>query len=501
MPPAATTIASAQNNAARGQIYRPKQANWAHQTAGLGKMEGRTAFALLMAMRTGKTKTLLDDFGRLELAGEIDDLLLVAPAGVYRTWMTALDDHLSDDLKARLHVHLWEAKAGARAKAALNLFIDDRSRPRMLLVNVEALSGVARARELVLQFARQRRSMIVIDESTVIKNYRAKRTKFINKELAPLGAYRRILSGLPTPKSPLDIYTQFEFLDRGLLGYTNFFSFRAHFAVMVRKQFAHMPRPVDIVVGYRNTEELQRLIAPHSHRVLLEDCYDLPPKIYQRREVTMTDEQARIYKEIKEFATAKLDEEQHVTATMVMTQILRMHQVLCGHTGTELGERFTTIPENRTSELLALLEEHDGKAIIWCSYDHDVRKVAEAINVHFDGAKVARFWGGNTNTREDEERMFQTDPACRHMVATAAAGGRGRMWAAADLVVYYSNTSNLEHRSQSEERAQGVHKINSVLYVDLVVPGTVDEKILTSLRNKIDMAATVTGDDYREWLI
>lgn len=465
-------------------------------------MEGRNAFALLMAMRTGKTKTLLDDFGRLEMAGQVDDLLLIAPAGVYRTWLTAVADHVSDDLQQRMQVHLWQAKAPAKAAQQ---FMAGRNTPRMLLVNVEALSNVERARELCLQFASQRRCMIVIDESTVIKNYKAKRTKFINKQLAPLGAYRRILSGLPTPKSPLDIYSQFEFLDRNLLGYTNYFSFRAHYAVVVRKQFGAFTRPVDVVVGYRNTEELQRKIEPHSHRVLLEDCYDLPPKIYKQRDVTLTDEQRRIYNDLKQFATAQLDAEQHVTAGMVMVQMLRMHQVLCGHTGTEAGEHYTAIPENRTKELLALLEEHDGKAVIWCTYDHDVRKVAEALNKPTDDEpapdRVARFWGGNTTTREAEELRFQTDPACRYMVATASAGGRGRMWAIADLVVYYSNTPNLEHRSQSEERAQGVNKINSVLYIDLVVPGTVDEKYLYLLRNKIDMAAVVTGDTYREWLI
>jgi SNF2 family DNA or RNA helicase len=114
---------------------------------------------------------------------------------------------------------------------------------------------------------------------------------------------------------------------------------------------------------------------------------------------------------------------------------------------------------------------------------------------------VARFWGGNRDTREDEERRFLNDPQCQYMVATAAAGGRGRTWTVADLVVYYSNTADLEHRSQSEERAQGVDKVNSVLYVDLIAPGTVDEKMLSTLRRKINMAAAITSDTWREWVI
>jgi len=134
---------------------------------------------------------------------------------------------------------------------------------------------------------------------------------------------------------------------------------------------------------------------------------------------------------------------------------------------------------------------------------------------------VARFWGGNLSTREDEEKRFLNDPACMYMLATPAAGGRGRTWVVADLVVYYSNTHDLEHRIQSEMRAQGVDKVNSVAYVDLITPDTVEgvdkvnsvayvdlitpdtveEKILHCLRNKLSMASVISGDDFRQWLI
>jgi SNF2 family DNA or RNA helicase len=114
---------------------------------------------------------------------------------------------------------------------------------------------------------------------------------------------------------------------------------------------------------------------------------------------------------------------------------------------------------------------------------------------------VARFWGGNRKTREEEERKFQNDPAVRFMVATQSAGGRGRMWAVANTVIYYSNSDNLDHRSQSEERPKAMNKRIPIAYIDLVTPGTVDEKFITSLRRKINMATAITGDNYQEWLI
>jgi SNF2 family DNA or RNA helicase len=502
------------NLTVRPNTYVSQRKPWAHQKRALDKMYHRVAFALLMAMRTGKTKTLLDDWGTLEAEGLVDDLLVIAPAGVYRTWEVGIKDHLATELLARTEVLTWSATDKTKgAIRALEKFMSEanikQGQPRILLVNIEALSNVDRARLLCMKFCMQRKVMIAIDEATAIKNYKAKRTKFCNKQLKPLAEFRRILTGLPTPKSPLDLYPQFEFLDNKILGYSNPISFRARYAVM--KKIPTGGRWVDIVVGYRDVDQLYGLIEPHSSRVKLEDCYDLPPKIYQTREVRMTDEQERIYRSLKEFATAELEANRHVSAQQVITQILRMHQVLCGHTTDENG-RHVTIPENRTSELIDLLEEYDGKkAIIWCSYDHDVRKVSLALEKLANPERkfidenslttVARFWGGNRGDRENEEQEFLNNPECRFMVATAAAGGRGRTWTNADLVVYYSNTADLEHRSQSEERAQGVDKTTSVLYVDLVVPGTVDMKMLQTLRKKINMSGAITNDGWREWVI
>ena len=479
-------------------MYQPRLEPWSHQQKALAKMEGRSAFALLCAMRTGKTKICYDDFGRLELAGEIDDLLVIAPAGVYKTWETAAQEHLSDDLQKRSLIHTWKAGALARDDRLLEQFLEENVRPRILLVNVEALSSVDRARDLCIKFLGQRRSMMAIDESATLKNWKAKRTKFVIKHLAPLAKVRRILSGLPTPRSPLDLYAQFEILDKNILGFSSYVAFMKRYAIMRPMVFGG--RRIEIVDRYVNVDELKAKIEPHSYRVMLEDCYDLPPKMYSKREVRLTPEQKKAYREIKDFATTMLASGEHVTATIVIAQILRMHQVLCGHVGTE-GGKAVEIPELRTAELLSLLEEYDGKAIIWASFDLDVRRISGKLEKEYGEGSVARFWGGNRGSREDEEKRFLTDPQCRFMVATAAAGGRGRTWTCADLVIYYSNSYDLEHRAQSEERAQGVNKTQSVAYVDLCVPGTVDEKIIEALRKKIDMAAVITGDNYMKWLI
>jgi SNF2 family DNA or RNA helicase len=506
-------------------MYQPKLPLWTQQQTGLKLLLSQKVFALLMEMRTGKTATILAEFGNLVNDGSnVRDLLVVAPAGVYSVWVDDAAKHLSDEMKTRTKIHLWSAgpSKSSKGKKDETAFMTYQG-PRILLVNVEALSLVDRARELCAQFLEQRPAMMVIDESTCIKGYKAERAKYCAYTLAPLAKRRRILSGLPSPQSPLDLYMQFYFLDRTILNYRTYAAFRARYAVTKRVPFGPRGSMIDIVVGYQRVDELAAKIAPYSYRVKLADCYDMPPKIYMRREVRMTAEQHKIYHQILEFSTAALDHEQHVTPTMVITQILRLHQVLCGHTTSDDG-MMVRIKENRTAELLELLEDFptDSKAVIWCSYDEDIQKVSKAIAEIYDpsivyidewgnekkrepefpnNAVVSRFWGGNRAFREDEERRFKTEPSCRFMVATAAAGGKGRDWSVANLNVYYSNTANLEHRVQSEERPQAKGKMESVAYVDLVCRGTVEEKIIKALRDKIDLATAITGDGYKEWLI
>jgi SNF2 family DNA or RNA helicase len=480
--------------------YTPRLPPYAHQQEALDKMRGREAFALLMSMRTGKSKVLIDDWAAMVDGDDVQDLMVVAPGGVYKTWRTELEKQLPDYAADHTLVHTWESGSSRGHSLNLAALLDNQldGVARVFLINVEALSSVDKARDAAKAFLGQRRAVMAIDESTVIKNPSAKRTKFVLQQLAPRAAYRRILSGLPTPRSPLDLFSQFEFLDWRILGHRSYYSFRARYAVMKKMDFGG--RAVNVVVGYRNTEELQALIAPWSHRVTLDQVRQAAPPVYAIREVTMTEEQKRIYRELKEFATSAIEADTHVTATAVITQILRLHQLLCGHVTDEEGN-VHEVPENRTAELLRVLEDYDGKAIVWCSYDHDVRKVAAALAKEYGERSVARFWGGNRDTREEEEARFKADPECRFQVATPAAGGRGRTWSIADLHVFFSSTADLEHRYQAEDRSEGVEKFNQATRIDLVVPGTVEEKIIQTLRNKIDMASAITNDGYKAWLI
>jgi hypothetical protein len=499
--------------------YAPVFPPFPHQVEARDRMRGRREFALLMGMRTGKTKTLLDDWGEMVEAGEVRDLLLVAPAGALYgedALETQVPQHVPRSIMERARFAVWRSGGGVTQRRAVESLLRERDpkRPRILLTNIEALSTVVRAREMCSAFLepQDRGSVLAIDESTTIKS-KSQRTDAV-LELGEFARYRRILSGLVTPHSPLDLYYQFQFLNPKILNHHSWYGFRAKYAVLkkvcflpaaaqeaLRAKGRHPPQAT-VVVAYRNEEELRERIAPHSYRVQLRDCREAPPARYLFRDVELTPEQARIYKELKADATSQLSAGPHVTATAAMTQFLRLHQLVCGYVVDEEGQQHD-VPERRTQALLDILADYDGKAIVWCSYDRNVRKLLKILQSpsHLGLGSVAAFWGGNRSTREEEERRFKGDRGCRVMVATAAAGGRGREWSCADLVVYYSNSPNLEHRDQSEMRVESFKKVDPVTRIDLRVPGTVDDVVIKNLRAKINMASVLQGDGWREWLI
>lgn len=555
--------------------YKPNRPPRVKQAEGLKRIRGKKVYALRMAMRTGKTGVIINDWGRMVYEGKMDDLFVMAPAGAYLTWAGELPKDLPPEVYKEIKVYIWDSKKERTkiAEARREAFLAYKG-PRVLLMNTEAISAVETARQFVLAFLSQRphRNTAAIDESVSIKNPEAKCALFAVNHIAPLAGFRRIMTGLITPRSPLDIYPQFAFLDRKILGFEDFVTFKARHAIerrictlpnaQIKDRFlacAGFKRgewrvsddvlrqkiriiydrdptgePVDemrddimiaaeglkrdvmvdkifemggyiqtipVIDGYMNVEEIYDKIAPHSFRVRLEDCYDMPASDYSFRDIEMTDEQERIYNDMKKYATAQISEHGFMTASQVIVQMLRMHQVLCGHSKDDDTGEIVPVPEKRTAGLLDLLEDYDGKAIIWCSYDADVTKLTQRLQKVYGPNSVSRFWGGNRKTREQEEKWFKEEDERRWMLATPDAGKYSRTWDMADLVVYFSQKNNLDHRLQSEERAKNVGKTRPVAYVDMRVPNTVEDKIIHALRNKLDLSSIINGDNWREWVV
>jgi SNF2 family DNA or RNA helicase len=249
-------------------------------------------------------------------------------------------------------------------------------------------------------------------------------------------------------------------------------------------------------------DELQKKLNKFAFRVTKDECLDLPDKVFVRREIELTPEQKKYYEQMKLMALSMMDDGSLMTTNNALTQIMRLQQILCGHTKLDTGEE-VQIPSKRIDELMAVLAESSGKVIIWANFRQDIEHITLAIQKEYGMTSVATYYGGTSDEdRETAKIRFQDEnDDLRFFVGNPSTGGMGLTLTAAHTMVYYSNSYDLAKRLQSEDRAHRIGQTHKVTYIDLVVPGTVDEKIVKALRSKIDIASEVMGEKLREWLI
>ena len=474
--------------------YKFKTKPYKHQMTALEKSWNKQNFAYFMEMGTGKTKVLIDNMSMLYDKGKVDGALIVAPKGVVKTWYEQeLPTHLPNHIE-NVTV-LWQPNITKKQQEKLESLFEIETALHILIMNVEALS-TDKGVKFAAKFLNSHKVIMAIDESTTIKTPTAKRTKNII-DLGNSAKYKRIMTGSPVTKNPLDLYSQCEFLDPYLLDFTSYYAFRNRYAEM--KTMHLRGRSIQVVDEFKNLGELSDTVKKFSERILKEDCLDLPPKNFIKRHITLTADQRKIYDQMKKAAMAVLNGK--VTTTMtVLTQLMRLHQITCGHFTADDGS-VQLIENNRIKELMNVLEETEGKAIIWANYQRDVKHIIEGIVKQYGPGSVVDYYGLTPQEeRQDNIKKFQNDPKCRFIVGTTQTGGYGITLTQANTVVYYSNGYDLEKRLQSEDRAHRIGQTKSVTYVDLIAEDTVDEKIVKALRDKINIASEVLGEELRAWI-
>ena len=475
--------------------YKFKTKPYGHQLDALEASWDKENFAYFMEMGTGKSKVLLDNTSILYDKGLINGLLLIAPKGVYKNWYDSeIPTHLPDHVAKK--IVLWKTSDKSKKQQdILNTLFKSETDLHILIMNVEAFSS-GNGTQFAKKFLSCHKTMIAIDESTTIKTPTSNRTKNI-LSLRKDCKYRRILTGSPVTKSPLDLFSQCQFLDPWLLDHQSYYTFRARYSIC--KKIQVNGRQVEIVVGYRNLSELSEKIKPFSKRILKEDCLDLPSKSYVKHYVELTKEQKKVYQQMKKEAIAFLDGKMQSSAT-VMTQLMRLHQITCGHFTADDGT-IKDLPCSRLAELMSILENVEGKSIIWSHYTHDVRRIITEIKkVYGDNAVVDYYGATDTDSRSKNIKKFQTDPNCRFFVGTTHTGGYGITLTAGSNMIYFSNGYDLEKRQQSEARIDRIGQTQKMTYIDIMSQDTIDERIVKALRNKVNIANTIMDENLKEWI-
>ena len=474
--------------------YKFKTKPYAHQLKALEMSWDKKCFAYFMEMGTGKSKVLIDNSAMLYDHGKINGVLIVAPKGVYKNWYSSeIPTHLPDHIEK--NVVLWQANITKQQQKSLNTLFETGTDLHVLIMNVESLS-TKKGVDFAAKFINSHETLMAIDESTTIKNPEAKRTKNI-VELGKNAKYKRILTGSPVTKSPLDLYKQCEFLDPWLLDHTSWYTFRTRYAVM--KNMSFNGRTFQKVVGYKNLGELSEKLKPFSNRVLKDDCLDLPNKTFMKRIVQLTPDQNKVYTQMKKEALAILNGKM-LTTSNALTQLMRLQQITCGHFKSDDGT-VQEVKSNRIDELIDVLNEIEGKVVIWAHWQSDVKQIIKAIVDEFDQGCLVDYYGLTPqDERQQNIKRFQEDDKCRFFVGTPQTGGYGITLTAASNMIYYSNGYDLEKRQQSEARIDRIGQTKPMTYIDIMCEDTVDERIVKALRKKVNIASQVMGEELKAWI-
>lgn len=449
---------------------------------------------------SGKSKVIIDNMTYLKKKNVISAAIIIAPKGVYRNWSTQeIPKHMPDEIKPQVLV--WKSDATPIAKKKLKEQIENWNPDTfpILVFNVESLLSDIGWETVQLFLKTHKNSVMgVIDESTCIKNHKAKRTKKA-LEVGEKCRVKRIATGSPITNSPLDLYSQFAFLTKGILGCGSYYAFRNVYA-----EYQRIPTRTgtyfDKLLRYKNLDELAKRISDFSYRITKKECLDLPDKIYISRDVELTKEQINLYNQIKQLSFTQYEGE-IMSVQIALTKILRLHQILCGSYTTDKGEHIS-IPNNRLNVLEDVLEEVGTKTIIWANYLQNIKDIQDLITKKYGAETFVTYTGAvSSDERIQAIKLFQDETSpVRFFVGNVQTAGRGITLTAAQTVIYYSNNYSLEMRQQSEDRAHRVGQHYPVTYIDLIAHGTLDEKIIQALLAKRNIANEILQDNLEDWI-
>ena len=472
--------------------YPYKTEPYEHQKNALSQSAEKTEWAYFMEMGTGKTKVTIDNIAYLYLQRKITSVLIIAPKSVYTNWESEIEIHMPEVLKYK--IYKWNID-----KPKDYFKMDESPDLKIFLINVEALSTKRGYQACVDYLLKNKLNFVALDESTTIKNRSAKRTKNI-LGLGKVSHIKRILTGSPITKSPLDLFTQCAFLSPQLLGFHSYLAFRNRYAEMTDIPVGS-GRYISIPKYYKRLDELEEKMKSFATRIRKDQCLDLKPKVRSKRYIELEGDGKKIYERLKHHALA-IVEDSTISFSNKLTEIIKLHQVCNGFTKNDDGE-IMQLHKSKLNALDEILEETDGKVIIWANYLYNIHEIKDFLTKKYGQDSTVCIYGAvDVEDRQDAVKRIQEDEKTRFLIANPTTGGFGLTLTACNTVIYFSNNYNLEVRMQSEDRAHRLGQKGTVVYIDIVAKGTLDEAIMKSLTSKGQIAAKTLGEeDLKSWLL
>lgn len=436
-------------------------------------------FGLLFEMGCGKTLTAIAIMGALYLQRRITRVLVVAPSSVCSVWPHDLAAFAAFPYEVR--VLLGEKKQRLEALHSLTDYPNTANRLLVAVINYEAThrEGIFEALEGYAA------DLIICDESQRIKNPRAAQSRAVQM-LGDRAAWRLILSGTPVQNSAIDLYSQYRFLDPGVFG-ANFYAFRNRYCQM-GGYGGHE------VVGYQHMDELTRKEHSIALRVTKAECLDLPGQTFVRRYVQLEPAARRLYAQIARASCAELENGEHVTASIVLTKLLRLMQLTGGFVQADGGDRPRSAGSAKLDALADILEDYvqeaGQKLVVFARFRPEIAAICQLLEQR--GIRYGRIDGDvPMDQRGAIVETFQQDPGVKVFVAQIQTAGLGITLHAASAAVFYSLDFNYANYAQALARIHRIGQAQPVTYIHLLAEHTVDDQVLDALERKEDLARTI----------
>lgn len=481
---AANTSLDKRKNFEDDLSYEYKMMPFKHQKNIFILSREKKKFALFMEQGTGKSKVAIDTAAWQYSQGLINCIIIIAPNGVHSNWIEEeIPKHLPDWCPREMWTY--SSNMNKTRKEEFERVIGIKDKLKIFAFNVEGFVS-EKAQNCLERILSETKPLIIEDESQYIKNPTALRTKYLTKTCEDV-EYKRMLTGTSITKGLEDLYGQFSWLDKDILGFDSFYTFRNHFCTMGGFEMKQ-------IVGYKNLDELIGLIDPYSFRVTKAECLDLPPKIYKRWIVELTKQQRAIYDKMNNDFYAELNG-QTITANIAIVRLLRLQQITCGWFP---GDVLTPIPGENPK--LEAVKQHcrdiEGQVIVWCGgagNTADIKNITEELKREHGRDAIAAYFG-ETKTDNRTEIIKEFQAGNLKVIVANGSAARGLTLTKCENPIYYSNSYDLEFRLQSEDRTHRIGTINSVTYTDVEAKKTRDRKIINALIRKKNIADIINQD-------
>ena len=429
-------------------------------------------------MRLGKTLTALAIAGAAYKMGKIDRVLIVAPTSVVAVWPKEFQEFA--DFKYTCRTLLGDKAHRLRE-------LNDLQKFPFKAMKVAVINYESTWREGIFEALQEYDAdLIICDESQRIKTHDAEQSKALHK-LGDQARYKLILSGTPVQNNAIDIFSQYRFLDPTIFG-QNFYQFRNRYAVM----------------GYKDLDGLIKKEHSIAFRITKNEAIDLPEQTFETRKVHFSKKEQDLYNRIKRDSYAELDSGGQITATTVLTKLLRLQQLTGGFLVKDDAAKPEQVSKAKLDALSDIIEDYvigaGKKLVIFARFIAEVKAIIDMVDKQLPkGMKQVAIYGDiKKEDRGDIVKQFQEDPNTTVFIGQIDTAGTGITLTAADTCVYYSKNFNYATYSQSLSRIHRIGQRNVCTYIDLEVEKTIDELISKSLAKKEDMAKTVV-DNWRDF--